>query len=131
MRDQQLPPLKSVLYALFSGRDPAALWSNSASSLANAPVKPFASSVYRVFGLEVEGAYRARLLGLLGFAYKCRLCLPLFISAGFFLFHLISKNVLRVEIEVVPDPDVEVRADIGASDDEEEDEENSEEEEVY
>jgi hypothetical protein len=50
--------------------------------------------------LGLTEAFHLRLLHLLDLGYKCRLRLPLFISAGFIVCHLVSNYVPRIEINV-------------------------------
>ncbi len=49
---------------------------------------------------RLVGLNARRLSGLLGLAYKCRIRLPIFVSATFLLCHLVLKYVPRVEINV-------------------------------
>jgi len=56
------------------------------------------SWVSRVLG--VGPRFQRTLLDLLNFGYKCRLRLPLFISAGFVLCHVFSVYLPTVEINV-------------------------------
>ena len=59
--------------------------------------------------LGLNPRFHVTLVRLLELGYKCRVRLPLFISAGFFLCHLFSSYVPRVEInvQVVEEPDDE------------------------
>jgi hypothetical protein len=100
MRDQ-LPPLRAVLSALWKGHDTrSALWTGSISATPSSASSGAAATwpISRLLGLDA--AFRRRLLGLLDLGYKCRLRLPLFVSAGFLLCHLVSNFVPRVEINV-------------------------------
>jgi len=59
---------------------------------------PNISSLSRVIGFGPR--FHASLVRLLELGYKCRIRLPLFISAGFVLCHIFSNYVPRVEINV-------------------------------
>jgi len=101
------------------------------------PHLPHLSHLSRLLG--VGPRFQHTLLGLLHLGYKCRLRLPLFISAGFVLCHIFSVYLPTVEInvEVVeergPDPgDLGEETDelsLGEEEEEEEDEYDEEEEE--
>ena len=71
--------------------------------------------------------FQHTLVGLLDLGYKCRIRLPLFISAGFVLCHIFSVYLPTVEINV--EVIEENRAGLEEEDDYEEEEEESEEEE--
>ena len=70
--------------------------------------------------------FQHTLVGLLDLGYKCRIRLPLFISAGFVLCHIFSVYLPTVEINV--EVIEENRA--GLEEDEEEEEDSEEEEEL-
>jgi len=72
--------------------------------------------------LGVGPRFHGTLLHLLRLGYKCRIRLPLFISAGFFLCHVFSVYLPTVEINV------EVIEDNRAEDDVEDDDDEGEEE---
>ena len=71
--------------------------------------------------------FQHTLVGLLDLGYKCRIRLPLFISAGFVLCHIFSVYLPTVEINV--EVIEENRAGLEEEDDYEEEEEETEEEE--
>lgn len=70
---------------------------NISPSLKNALAMQI-SYLSRMLGLNPR--FQTTLVHLLDLGYKCRLRLPLFISAGFFLCHLFSNYIPRVEINV-------------------------------
>ena len=72
--------------------------------------------------------FQHTLVGLLDLGYKCRIRLPLFISAGFVLCHIFSVYLPTVEINV--EVIEENRAGLEEEDDYEEEEETEEEEEL-
>jgi len=67
--------------------------------------------------------FQRTLIDLLDFGYKCRIRLPLFISAGFVLCHIFSVYLPTVEINV--EVIEENRPDDDIDEEEEEDEEYS------
>ena len=69
--------------------------------------------------------FQHTLVGLLDLGYKCRIRLPLFISAGFVLCHIFSVYLPTVEINV--EVIEENRAGLEDEDEEEEDSEDEEE----
>ncbi len=87
------------------------------------------SPLSRILGLD--RLFHRKLLGLLDLGYKCRLQLPLFVSAGFFLCHLLSNFVPRVEInvQVVGDEQDDDEEEGEEGDHDEEDDDDNEEEE--
>jgi len=90
------------------------------------PALPNLSWLSRMIGLGPR--FQHTLVGLLDLGYKCRIRLPLFISAGFVLCHIFSVYLPTVEINV--EVIEENRAGLEEEDDyEEEEEEESEEEE--
>ena len=94
-------PLLSLVSSLqwAWGRNPVGAPDLLAPVPRRAPAVLLSSSpLSRLLGLDA--AFHRRLLGLLDLGYKCRLRLPLFISAGFVLCHLLSNFVPRVEINV-------------------------------
>lgn len=56
------------------------------------------SSISRFLGIGPR--FQRTFLNLLNFGYKCRIRLPLFISAGFVLCHIFSVYLPTVEINV-------------------------------
>ena len=72
--------------------------------------------------------FQHTLVGLLDLGYKCRIRLPLFISAGFVLCHIFSVYLPTVEINV--EVIEENRAGLEEDTEEEEEEESDEEEEL-
>merc|ERR1719209_1053436 len=71
------------------------------------PALPNLSWLSRMIGLGPR--FQHTLVGLLDLGYKCRIRLPLFISAGFVLCHIFSVYLPTVEInvEVIEDNRVE------------------------
>merc|ERR1719209_909583 len=71
------------------------------------PAMPHLSWLSRMIG--VGPRFQHTLVGLLDLGYKCRIRLPLFISAGFVLCHIFSVYLPTVEInvEVIEDNRVE------------------------
>merc|ERR1719278_413849 len=85
------------------------------------PQLPQLSWISRLLG--VGPRFQGTLIHLLDLGYKCRIRLPLFISAGFVLCHIFSVYLPTVEINV------EVIEENRAGLEEDEEEEDSEEEE--
>jgi len=81
------------------------------------PELPHFSWFSRLLG--VGPRFQGTLIQLLDLGYKCRIRLPLFISAGFVLCHIFSVYLPTVEINV------EVIEDNHAEEDEEDEEEYS------
>jgi len=79
------------------------------------PQLPQLSWISRLLG--VGPRFQGTLIHLLDLGYKCRIRLPLFISAGFVLCHIFSVYLPTVEINV------EVIEDNRVEEEEEEDEE--------
>lgn len=88
------------------------------------------SWVSRMLGIGPR--FQGTLLHLLRLGYKCRIRLPLFISAGFVLCHIFSVYLPTVEInvEVIEDnrDDEEVEEELSVASEEEEEEGDSDEE---
>ena len=78
---------------LVSGKGFSNFFSSSTSA---APAS--ISGLSRLLGINRD--FHSRLLTLFNLGYKCRLQLPICISVGFFLCHLFSNYVPRVEINV-------------------------------
>jgi len=85
------------------------------------PAMPHLSWLSRMIGIGPR--FQHTLVGLLDLGYKCRIRLPLFISAGFVLCHIFSVYLPTVEINV--EVIEENRAGPEESDEEEEEEELS------
>jgi len=81
------------------------------------PNLPHFSWISRLLG--VGPRFQGTLIQLLDLGYKCRIRLPLFISAGFVLCHFFSVYLPTVEINV------EVIEDNNAEEEEDEDDEYS------
>jgi len=90
------------------------------------PAMPNLSWLSRMIGLGPR--FQHTLVGLLDLGYKCRIRLPLFISAGFVLCHIFSVYLPTVEINV--EVIEENRAGLEEDTEEEEEEESDEEEEL-
>jgi len=90
------------------------------------PAMPHLSWLSRMIGIGPR--FQHTLVGLLDLGYKCRIRLPLFISAGFVLCHIFSVYLPTVEINV--EVIEENRAGLEESDEEEEEESEEEEEEL-
>lgn len=88
------------------------------------PAMPNLSWLSRMIGLGPR--FQHTLVGLLDLGYKCRIRLPLFISAGFVLCHIFSVYLPTVEINV--EVIEENRAGLEEDTEEEEEEESDEEE---
>ena len=82
--------------------------------------------VLSVFFAGLGPRFQHTLVGLLDLGYKCRIRLPLFISAGFVLCHIFSVYLPTVEINV--EVIEENRAGLEEEDDYEEEESEEEEE---
>jgi len=61
-------------------------------------LRPNLSWISRMLGIGPR--FQHSLIGLLDLGYKCRIRLPLFISAGFVLCHIFSVYLPTVEINV-------------------------------
>jgi len=69
--------------------------------------------------IGVGPRFQRTLVDLLAFGYKCRIRLPLFISAGFVLCHIFSVYLPTVEINVEVIEDIRQEEEQDEEDDEE------------